>query len=383
MNHISIWRSVVLVLAIAPLAYYIVAIAACVRFFRRERRKMLPNFRPPVSLLKPVHGVDFGTYENFASFCRQNYPEYEVLFCVNDLSDPAVPFIQKVTSDFPQIPIRLLSGAESVGTNRKVNNLALLAKEARYEILVQTDADVRVGPDFLREVAAPFANPATGVASCFYRGIVEADLRAEIEAIGAVTDLLAGAMVADWKEGVTFALGAAVATTKTWLAKIGGYEALADYLADDYEIGNRIYKAGAHVLLSREPVWTMYPAQTWRGFWSHQVRWARTTRLVRPISYFGMVITHGLAWAVAVAFCAPNVQIAATYLFAYLVLRLSLAWTAGVWGLGDELVKRKLWLVPIRDAIHFAVWIAAFSSNRVHWSGKDYKITKGKMLPLS
>ena len=344
---------------------------------------MLPNFRPPVSLLKPVHGVDFGTYENFASFCRQNYPEYEVLFCVNDLSDPAVPFIQKVTSDFPQIPIRLLSGAESVGTNRKVNNLALLAKEARYEILVQTDADVRVGPDFLREVAAPFANPATGVASCFYRGIVEADLRAEIEAIGAVTDLLAGAMVADWKEGVTFALGAAVATTKTWLAKIGGYEALADYLADDYEIGNRIYKAGAHVLLSREPVWTMYPAQTWRGFWSHQVRWARTTRLVRPISYFGMVITHGLAWAVAVAFCAPNVQIAATYLFAYLVLRLSLAWTAGVWGLGDELVKRKLWLVPIRDAIHFAVWIAAFSSNRVHWSGKDYKITKGKMLPLS
>jgi len=383
MNHIPIWRDVILVLAIAPLAYYIVAMAACVRFFRRERRKTLPDFRLPISLLKPVHGVDFGTYENFTSFCRQNYHEYEILFCVNDLSDPAVPVIQKVMTEFPQIPIRLLSGAEPVGTNRKVNNLALLAGEARYEILVQTDADVRVGPDFLLEMAAPFANSETGVVSCFYRGMVEADLRAEIEAIGAVTDLLPGAMVADWKEGVTFALGAAVATTKTWLAKIGGYEALADYLADDYEIGNRLYKAGAHVLISRELVWTMYPAQTWRGFWAHQVRWARTTRLVRPVSYLGMVITHGLAWAVAAAFCAPTPQIGAWYLCAYLVLRLSLAWTAGVWGLEDALVKRKLWLVPIRDAVHFAVWIAAFTSNRVHWSGQDYKVTHGKMIPLT
>jgi ceramide glucosyltransferase len=383
MAHISIWRAVILVLALAPLAYYIVAIAACVRFFRRERRKTLPDFRPPVSLLKPVHGVDFGTYENFSSFCRQNYPEYEILFCVNDLSDPAVPFIQKVIADFPQIPIRLLSGAQPIGTNRKVNNLALLSREARHEILVQTDADVRVGPDFLRELAAPFANAETGVVSCFYRGIVEPNLGAEIEAIGAVTDLLPGAMVADWKEGVTFALGAAVATTKTWLGKIGGYQALADYLADDYEIGNRIYNAGAHVLLSREPVWTMYPAQTWQGFWEHQVRWARTTRLVRPASYLGMVITHGLVWTGAAAFCAPSVVIAAAYVFAYLALRLSLAWTAGVWGLADGLVKRKPWLVPIRDAVHFAVWIAAFTSNRVHWSGKDYHIRKGKMIPLT
>jgi len=382
MNHIPIWRAVILVLSIAPLAYYIVAMAACVRFFRRERQKTLPDFRPPVSLLKPVHGVDFGSYENFASFCRQNYAQYEILFCVNDLSDPAVPVIQKVIADFPQIPIRVLSGADQVGTNRKVNNLALLAREARHQILVQTDADVRVGPDFLRELAAPFANPEVGVVSCFYRGIVEPNLGAEIEAIGAVTDLLPGAMVADWKEGVTFALGAAVATTKTWLARIGGYEALADFLADDYEIGNRVYQAGAQVLLSREPVWTMYPAQTWRGFWEHQVRWARTTRLVRPLSYLAMVVTQGLAWAVAVAFCAPSAVIAAAYLLAYIVLRLALAWTAGVWGLADGLAKRKLWLVPIRDAVHFAVWIAAFTSNRVHWSGADYKICDGKMIPI-
>ena len=143
MAHISIWRGIVLVLAIAPLAYYVVAIIACTRFFRRERLKVLPEFRPPVSLLKPVHGVDFGTYENFSSFCRQDYPQYEILFCVNELSDPAVPVIQKLMAGFPDISMRLLSGAEQIGTNRKVNNLALLAREARYEVLIQTDSRER------------------------------------------------------------------------------------------------------------------------------------------------------------------------------------------------------------------------------------------------
>jgi len=368
---------------LAPLAYYIVAIIACVRFFRRERRKALPDFQPPASLLKPVHGVDFATYENYSSFCRQDYPHYEILFCVNDLSDPAVPVIRKLMEDFPDISIRLLSGAEQIGTNRKVNNLALLAREARHEVLIQSDGDVRVGPNFVRELAAPFANPEVGIVSCFYTGIVERNLWAEFEAIGAATDFFAGAMVADWKEGVTFALGAAVATTKTWLARIGGYEAIANYLADDYEIGHRTHEAGALVLLSREPVSTMYPAQTLRSFWEHQVRWARTVRLVRPASYLGLLVTQGLLWAVVAAICAPNTEIALTYLVAYLVLRLSLAWTAGVWGLADDIVRRKIWLVPLRDAVHFLVWTAGFTSNRVHWSGRDFRIREGKMTPLT
>lgn len=383
MAHISIWRGVVLVLAVAPLAYYIVAMIACIRFFRREHSKVLPDFQPPVSLLKPVHGIDFGSYENFGSFCRQDYPEYEILFCVNELSDPAVPVIQKLIADFPAISIRLLSGAEQIGTNRKVNNLALLAREARHEVLIQTDGDVRVGPNFVRELAAPFADSQVGLISCFYRGVVEPNLFAELEAVGAATDFFAGAMVADWKEGVTFALGAAVAITRTWLGKIGGYEALSSYLADDYEIGNRTHKAGAQVLLSRESVWTMYPAQTLRRFWEHQVRWARTTRVVRPASYFGLVITQGLAWTVAAAICAPAGFVKFAYVVAYLVLRLALGWTVGIWGLKDDVVRGKLWLVPLRDALHFLVWIAGFTSNRVRWSGRDFRIRDGKMFPLS
>jgi len=376
---ISIWRGALLLIALAPLAYYMVAIFAAIRFFKRERSKPLPNFMPPISVLKPVRGADFGSFENFASFCRQNYGDYEILFCVNEMSDSAVPVIQRVMTEFPQRRIRIISGATQLGTNRKVNNLVLLTKEAQHEFLVQSDGDVRVGPNYLREVVAPFVDPAVGIVSCFYRGIAQPNLGAELEAVGAASDFFGGALVADWMEGVTFALGASVATTKSWLRKIGGYEAFANYLADDYEIGNRVHKAGGKALLSREAVWTMYPAVSFEGFWEHQVRWARTVRLVRPVSFFGLILTHGLPWAIAAAVAAPNVWISTAYLLGYLLLRLVMAWVVGVWGGGDELLRRRLWLVPLRDAIHFVVWLAGFASNRVKWGDAEYTIENGKM----
>jgi len=383
MPHIAIWRLLILILALAPLAYYIVATVAAFRFFLRERKRQLPEFRPPVSILKPVRGVDFGSYENFASFCRQNYEEYEILFCVNEMSDPAVPVIQRVIADFPQRRIRILSGAKQTGTNRKVNNLVLLTQETQHEFLVQSDGDVRVGPNYLREVVAPFADPSVGIVSCFYRGIAQQNLPAELEAVGAASDFFPGAMVAEWMEGVTFALGASVATRKAWLQKIGGYESFANYLADDYEIGNRVHAAGGKVLLSREAVWTMYPALRFRDYWEHQVRWARTVRLVRPASFFGLIVTHGLPWAVASALVAPKAWVSAGYLAAYLVLRLTMAWVAGVWGVGDDVLRKRLWLVPVRDAVHFIVWLAGFMSNRVKWGGIEYIVEDGKMKEVA
>src|SRR6266699_2710392 len=230
MSHSTPWRDVLLLLAVAPLVYYALATLAALHFFRRERARVLPNYSPSVSLLKPVRGVDFGSYENFVSFCRQEYPDYEVLFAVNDDGDPALPVIRRIIAEFPERRIRLLVGAEHLGANRKVNKLARLAREAHNEVLM-----------------------------------------------------------ARWTEGVSFALGASIATTKDWLGKMGGFEVLADVLADDYELGHRIAKAGGEVVLSREAVWTMYPAQTLRSFWDHQVRWARTVRLSRPLSYGGLL----------------------------------------------------------------------------------------------
>lgn len=374
------WRDAVLVVAVAPLAYYVTAILAALRFFRRERARALPSYTPPVSLLKPVRGVHFASYENFASFCRQDYPDYEILFAANDDADPAVPLVRRLAVEFPARHIRLITGAVQIGANKKVNNLIALAREAQHNVLVLTDGDVRVRPNYLREVVAPFGDAKTGAVTSFYRGLVEKSIGAELEAIGASSDFFAGVLVAEWKEGMTFALGASIATSKQWVGRIGGFEAIADMHSDDYELGHRIAKAGGEVKLCRESVWTMYPAQSPRGFWNHQVRWSRTVRLCRPLSYFGLIFTHGLPWAVLAALVAPAKWIAAAYLVAYLVLRLVMAWAVGVWGVGDELLRRKLWLVPGRDAIYFAVWLASFASNRIHWSGEEFKMEKGKMV---
>src|SRR6266436_1525271 len=383
MPHSALWRDALLLLAMAPLVYYALATFAAWRFFRRERARVLPDYTPPVSVLKPVRGADFGSYENFASFCRQEYPDYEILFAVKGDDDLAVPVIRRIIAEFPARRIRLLVGAEHLGANRKVNKLARLAQVAQNEVLVLTDGDVRVGPYFLHQVVAPLANCETGAVTCFYRGIAERNLGSEIEAVGASSDFFAGVLMASWTEGITFALGASIATTKEWLGKIGGFEAIADTLADDYELGNRIAKAGGEVVLSREAVWTMYPAQTLRSFWNHQMRWARTVRLCRPLSYLGLLFTQGLPWALLAAFVAPAKWIAVGYLLAYSVLRLAMAWTVGIWGVQDEVLRRKIWLVPLRDAIHFVVWLASFGSNHIRWGNVEYAIRQGQMVPIT
>jgi ceramide glucosyltransferase len=375
------WRSVVLVLAATPLAYYIAATLAALRFFSRERAREFAAHAPGASLLKPVRGVDFGSYENFASFCTQDYSEYEILFGVGEVSDPAVPLIQRLIEEFPHRRIGLFIGAEQIGANRKVNMLARLAREARHEILVLTDGDVRVSRSYLKEVLAPLADKRVGAVTSFYRGVAEKNLGAELEAIGAASDFFAGVVMADWMEGISFALGASIVTTREWVAKIGGFQAIADMLADDYEVGHRIANAGGKILLSREVVWTMYPAQTVRGFWQHQVRWARTVRLCRPLSFAGLIFTHGLPWALLAAAVAP--RIAAAYLAAYLGLRMTMAWTVGVWGVEDDVLRRKLWLVPVRDAIYFAVWLASFASNRINWGGEEYTMEQGRLVPAA
>ena len=378
----SAWRYAVLVLAAAPLLYYALATLAAYRFFKRERLRILPDYSPPISVIKPVHGVDFGSHENFASFCRQEYPRYEILFAVNDEADPAVPLIRQIMAEFPDRKIRLLLGAEPLGANRKVNNLARLAREAQNDVLVLTDGDARVGPRFLREVVSPLADRNTGAVTCFYRSIAEKNLGAEIEAVGASSDFFAGVLMAEWTEGISFALGAAIATTREWLGKMGGFESIADSLADDYELGNRIAKAGGKVVLSLKAVWTMYPQQSLRSFWDHQVRWARTVRLCRPLSYMGLLFTQGLPWVVLAVFLAPAKWIAGFYLLAYVALRFWMAWTVGIWGVVDEVLRARIWLVPLRDATHFIIWLASFGSNRVRWAGREYRIQQGRMIPI-
>src|SRR5467141_1679242 len=382
MPHSALWRDALLLLAMAPLVYYALATLAAWRLFKRERARVLPDYTPPVSVLKPVRGADFGSYENFASFCHQEYPDYEILFAVKGDDDPAVPLIRRIIAEFPERRIRLLVGAEHLGANRKVNKLARLAREAQNEVLVLTDGDVRVGPNFLREAVAPLVEEKTGVVTSFYRGIAERNLWAELEAVGASSDFFAGVLMAEWMEGIHFGLGASIATTKKWIGKMGGFEAIAGTLADDYELGNRIARVGGAVMLSRDAVWTMYPAQTATGFWNHQMRWARTIRLCRPLSYVGLLLTQGMPWTLLAALVAPAKWVAISYLLAYLVLRLVMAWTVGVWGVEDDVLRKKIWLVPLRDAFYFVIWLASFGSNRIRWGNDEYLVRDGQMVPI-
>lgn len=381
--HYPVWRDALLLLAAFPSVYYLLAILAALRFFGPQRRQTTAEYSPPASLLKPVRGVDFGSYENFASFCKQDYPEYEILFAVNDESDPALPVIRQIIAAFPQRRIRLFTSAEDLGANRKVNKLAMLAREAQHDVLVLTDGDVRVGPNYLREVIAPLGEEKIAAVTSFYRAITQENLGAKLEAIGAASDFFAGVLMARWKEGIRFALGASIATTKQWVRRTGGLEALVDALADDYEFGHRLARAGGEITLSREAVWTMYTAETLGGSWEHQLRWARTVRLCRPLSYLGLLFTQGLPWTVLAALLAPSGWIAAAYLAAYLVLRSGMAWTVGVWGVGDQVLRRNLWLVPVRDALYFLVWLASFGSNRIRWGSLEYAIREGRMVPIA
>jgi ceramide glucosyltransferase len=385
------WVVAVLVVATFPLIYYLLAVFAALAFSRSAKRQppstptptLIPTFEPPVSILKPVHGVDFASYENYASFCTQDYPDYEILFAVNQKSDPAVAVITRLIADYPQRRIVLLIGSEYFGANQKVNNLARLTREAKHEVLALSDGDVRVGPKYLRNVIAPLRDPNVGAVTSFYRGISQSNLYAELEAVGVSSDFFAGVLMAAWTEGVKFALGASVATTKTWVRKIGGFETIAAFLADDYEIGRRVTQSGGRVVLSHETVSTMYPAQTPKNFWQHQLRWARTVRLCRPASYAALLFTQGLPWAIVAALLAPTRWIGVSYLLVYLVLRLAMAWFVGVSTVGDEVLRRRLWLVPLWDAIHFVVWAASFASNHVVWGNIEYVVDRGRMRPVA
>src|SRR5262249_3520822 len=251
-----------------------------------------------------------------------------------------------------------------------------------HEILVLSDGDVRVGPQYLREVVAPFADVSTGAVTSFYRGVAQPNLGAELEAVGASSDFFAGVLMAAATEAMTVALGACVATTKAWLRKIGGLEPIANMLSDDYEIGNRIAAAGGKVVLSREPVWTMYPAQSLSGFWDHQVRWARTVRMCRPLSYLGLIFTHGLPWAILAAALSQSLTLDAAFMGGYLLLRLVMAYMVGVWGVGDEVLRRRLYLVPARDAINLVIYLASFASNRITWGGRVFATEEGHMVAV-
>jgi ceramide glucosyltransferase len=384
---LSLVRLAVLVLAIGPLVYYLLSLYCTVEYFRTLRS--LPprddSFSPPVSILKPVRGVDEGAYENFASYCRLDYPEYELVFAMADPQDPVIPVVQRLQRDFPERSIRFVTDVPRVGENNKVNSLCRLVKEAQYDLLVMTDSDVRVERDYLREVVAPLADARTGAVTSFYRCMGGGTLAADLDMLGMCMDSAPSALVARRLEGrVQFAFGWTVATSKERLAEIGGWESMANHHSDDFELGNRIACKGHRVELMRQPVWMVFPEENFSDFLRHELRWAIGLRNVRPAGYAGMIFTHGLPWAIlaaSVAAAAGWAGLAVFYVVAYLILRIGVAYAAGVWGLQDRTVAAKLWLAPMRDAVSAAVWFAGFFTDRILWRGLEYRVRDRLLEP--
>jgi ceramide glucosyltransferase len=357
------------------------AIYAAWRFFG-QRRDPSPDFTPPVSILKPVRGLDSEAYENFASFCQQDYPNYEILFGVSDKDDPAIPVIQKIQQDFPGVSIRLLIGSDQVGTSSKVNKLCRLAREASHDLLVTCDSDMRAKSDYLRAVVAPFRDPQVGLVTCPYLPVEARGLGSRLEAIGEASDFFAGVLSSWLLEDVKFAMGSTMATTRERLAQIGGFEAIADCFVEDFELGLRIAQSGYRVELLPYPIGMAIPVQSIRQYFTHQVRWMIATRHSRPLGYLGMVITHGLPWAAAAAVLAPSLGIAMGFISTYLILRFFMAWIVGIWGLKDPLLRKDWWLLPVRDFFAFGIWLVALFSNRIEWRGREFYVRKGRLISI-
>ncbi len=382
--HVLHWAA--LIAPLAPFAYYVLAVYCAWEYFRQVRKEAPrdSSSTPPVSILKPVRGLDREAYENFASFCRLDYPQYEILFAASDADDPVIPVIERLRREFPQQTIRLLTGVPQLGANNKVNNLCRLVQEARHELVAISDSDVRVEPDYLRDVAAPFADPRVGAVTAFFRGLTDGSFAAEMDALSVPSDSAGNALVARKMEGaVKFAFGWTMATTKRQLAEIGGFEGIVNHHSDDFELGNRIAARGHRIELMRKPVCMVFPHETLGDLLRHELRWAIGLRNVRPWGYVGLALTFGLPWAVLAAAVASSGLLAAAYLLAYLVLRLAVAWTVGVWGLGDPVTRRSLWLVPLRDALTSVMWVAGFFFSRIEWRGIEYFVKKGLLVPVT
>lgn len=381
MSSGTVIRDVFLLMTAAPLVYYVAVLVAASRFSRRAW--FLPeNFCPPVSILKPIRGLDREAYENFASFCRQDYPEFEVLFCVTDRDEPAIPIIEKIIRDFPHRSIRLLVGSEPLGVSDKVNKLCRLVNEARHEIILISDSDVRVPAGFFRKIVAPLNQADVGGVTCLYRGITDGTIASNIEALGNSTDFAPGVLVAWLLGDIDFMLGAVMETTKQQLASIGGFEALVNHLSDDYELGNRIVKEGHRVELSRIPVSIVYPKQDLADAFRHQLRWNMTIRCSRPLGHLGLIFSQGLPWAIVAAAVAPSWLIATAFLGVYAVVRVSVAWVVGTRVMGDDFVKQKMWMLPLRDAMAFVVWLLSFFPQRIRWRGQDFYIRDKQLVPV-
>ena len=338
------------------------------------------DYQPPLTILKPVCGLDPYAYQNFASFCTQNYPQYQMIFTVRDRHDPVIGVIDQIILDFPSVDIEIVQSDRLIGTNYKISNLANALPYAKYDVLVLADSDVRVDPEYLRILVAPLSDAQVGAVTCLYRPIMQGWV-ATLEAVGISTDYLASVLVANQLEGIKFALGTTIALRKNVLTEIGGFVAIADYLADDYQIGYLVSKSGYKVVLSHYIIDHQISTNKFSDLLDRQLRWAYCTKVSRTWGYLGLFFTQGTVTSLIFLVISNGSIWGWLGVAIAWVGRLLLAWVVGVWGLKDPSASKFLWLVPVRDLLSFGIWVYSWFSNSMNWRGQKLKLSnEGKLI---
>jgi ceramide glucosyltransferase len=334
----------------------------------------------PITILKPVKGMDAGSYTNFASFCTQEYPTFQLLFAVADGVDPVVEIIRQLQADFPLVDIDLVINPALHGPNYKVGNLINAYPAAKHDLLIICDSDIRVAAGYLRAVAAPFADPAVGLVTSLYRSPGVSGAATAVEALGFTAEMIPNVLVALRLEGLSFALGASMAVRRAALAAIGGLPSLVDYLADDYQLGNQIHRAGWRLVLSGHFVESVMHRESLTTVLSRQLRWARTMRVSRPGGYLASGITQPFPAALLAVLLGGGCWHGLGAAVLLYLVRGIVTTTMSQAYVRDGLLPRYLWLLPLRDALAFGTWALAFLGRRVSWRGHRFNVLTGGKL---
>jgi ceramide glucosyltransferase len=366
---------------ISSLGYYALCLWSALKFLREPQADKSVCPTKAVSILKPLRGTDPEMYESFRSHCVQDHEDYEIIFGVSDANDPAIQLVDQLKAEFPQSAIRLVLCPEKLGNNIKVSNLAQMVRQSYREYLIVNDSDIRVEPDYLRRVLAPLNDVKIGLVTCLYRGVANSTLGSRLESLGISSDFCAGVLVAENIEhGIRFGLGSTLAFRRRDLQAIGGFEALVDYLADDYQLGSRIAALGLKVKLSDDVVETFLPRYSLRAFLDHQLRWARTVRDSRFWGYVGLGLTFGLPWAALTLILARGTAWAWALFALTAAMRVSVTLVVGKSVLRDRQVARLLAWLPLRDVLALLVWIASFAGHEIVWRGDRFRLENGKLI---
>jgi ceramide glucosyltransferase len=364
--------------ALLGTAFYVFAILSAWRFLRQPRA--MSRFHPPVSILKPVRGADPHAYECFRSHCLLDYAEYEIIFGVHDPGDPAVPLIERLKQEFPQRRIELVVCPRDLGTNRKVSNLIQMLPSARHDHLLVNDGDIRVPPDYLRRIMAPLADARVGLVTALYRAVAGRTLGSKLEALS-ISDFATAVLVSySSRRHFHYGFGSTLAFSRRALEQVGGFEALAGYLADDHQLGTLFARAGYQIVLSDLVVETALPEYSLRDFWHHQLRWARTVRDASPRGNLGLVLVFGVQWAAVALIASAGAPRAWALLAVAYAARIASLLVTALAVCKDSGALRRLWLLPLRDLQAVLVWAASFAGRTVVWRGDRFILKHGRLL---